>query len=223
MTFEAFWIPGLNTNFDPDRGIAIGYSWLDEATYGGKRVVILNAVSMLGNPPSLARAAGRYKVISPRTRDHPHGGKNAVLAVWPAFQTLALAERIANGGGLCVIPNSLDDVSVWVSRTGASNLVDPDAGPAPPLSLDEVVRKTLDSMLGFDGHNGFYGAGGKEQAVRELRQMTSAGHRPRPDEVEGYAIASGETDHFGAAHLRKLYEGVLDGRRFRDYRGQAIR
>jgi hypothetical protein len=222
VRFEAFWIPGLNTDFDPDRALSIGFRWLDDASYGRRRVVVLNAANMLGNRPALARAADRYSVVSPRTRDQPRGRGNAILAVWPTMQTLALAEGFASEGGLCVIPDSLDDVTVWVSRTRAVNLADPKSGPAAPLALGWDVTNVLNSLLGFDGHNGFYGAGGKEQAVRDLRAMIAADHRPKPDEVEAYAIASGETHHRGAAHLREIYEGVLAGRRFRDSGGRVI-
>jgi hypothetical protein len=144
------------------------------------------------------------------------------LAVWPTFETLAFAEGFAHDGGLCLIPNSLDDMSAWTSRTRAVNLADPNAGPAEPLSLDRAVTDVLDALVSFDGHNGFYGAGGKEYAVRGLREMVAAGHRPAPDKVEAYAVATGETDNRGAAHLRRLYEGVLAGRRFRDYGGRPI-
>jgi hypothetical protein len=222
MNFEAFWIPGLNTEMDPDEALAIGYKWLDETDFAGKKAIVLNAASMLGNRPMLARATGRYRIVSPRTKNRPYGSGNAILAVWPTFDTLAFAEGLAHNGGVCLIPNSLDDMSVWVSRTQAVNLTDPEGGPAPPLSLDASVVETLDSLLSFDGHNGFYGAGGKDYAVRGLRAMVNSGHRPSPDEVEGYAVASGETNHKGAGHLRELYEGVLSGRRFRDYGGRLI-
>ena len=223
MGFEAFWIPGLNSDFDPDRALAIGYRWLDEARYGGRPVITLNAASMLGNRPALARAASRYEVISPRTRNQPRGTGNAILAVWPDRKTLDLAETMAHEGGLCVIPNSLDDVSLWISRTGARNLADPDGARAAPMSLNAEVRRVLDSLLSFDGHNGFYGAGGKERAVRDLREMVNEGYRPEPREVEEYAVASRETDHDGAVRLREIYEGVLAGRRFRDSSGRVIR
>ncbi len=37
-----------------------------------------------------------------------------------------------------------------------------------------------------------------------------------------YALASGETSHKGARRLREFYEGVLAGKRYRDYGGRPI-
>jgi hypothetical protein len=146
-----------------------------------------------------------------------------VLAVWASERALQLAEELANpGGGVCVIEGMLNELATWVRRTQAVNLADPDAGPAEGLSLDPVVTRVLDSILAFDGHNRFHGAGGKEHAVRGLRDIAMSDGRPKPEELEAYAIQSGETDHEGAGHLRELYDGVLAGKKFRDYRRRLI-
>jgi hypothetical protein len=224
MTYEAFWIPGLDTDFGRDEGLALGEQWLRDSLYPGRRLIVLYAANMIQNAAPLANMATRYPVVSPRTRNHPGRGGHAVLAVWTSEDALDFAEELASpGGGLCLIPGTFGEASMWVSRARAVNLADPEAGPAEGLSLDHEVTNALDSMLAFDGHNRFRGAGGKEDAIRRLRQMVAQGHRPPPVKVEAYAVASGETDHGGASHLRELYEGVLAGKQFRDYRGHLIR
>ncbi|MEA2579934.1 MAG: hypothetical protein QOE83_826, partial [Actinomycetota bacterium] len=74
----------------------------------------------------------------------------------------------------------------------------------------------------FDGHNGFVSGAGKIDVVRRLREMVAAGHRPSPADVEAYVDASPEVWSGGGARLRRYYEGILDGKRFKDYRGQNI-
>lgn len=223
MNYEAFWIPGLDTNLGRDEGLALGDRWLRESSYPGSRLIVLYAANMIHNAERLAQMATRYTVVSPQTQNRPRRGGHAVLAVWASEGALELAEQLASSdGGLCLIPGTFSEAAMWVSRTRAVNLADPDAGPASGLALAPEVEAALNSMLSFDGHNRFYGAGGKEDAVRGLRRMVAQGHRPSPQELEAYAIASGETDHQGAANLRKMYEGVLAGKRFRDYGGRVI-
>jgi hypothetical protein len=52
-------------------------------------------------------------------------------------------------------------------------------------------------MLAFDGHNGFIGAGGKEDAIRRLQTISQAADRPTPAAVEGYLVSTGETSAEG--------------------------
>jgi hypothetical protein len=220
MDFEAFWIPSDLMNED---ALAIGERWLRESTYPGQRVIALHAVKMTRNDPTLELMSKRYPVVSPQARGSFQRGGNAVLAVWASEEALQLAEELGSpGGGVCVIEGRLNELSTWSHRTRAVNLADPDAGPAEGLSLDQAATRVLDSILAFDGHNRFYGAGGKEHAVRGLRDIAASDRRPKPEELEAYAIQSGETDHEGASHLRELYEGVLAGKGFRDYRRRPI-
>jgi hypothetical protein len=73
---------------------------------------------------------------------------------------------------------------VGIENAGG-RLTDPEGGPAPPLSLDASVIEALDSLLSFDGHNGFYGAGGKDYAVRGLRAMVNSGIDRVPTRLRG--------------------------------------
>jgi hypothetical protein len=200
----------------------LGDRWLRDSNYPGQRLIVLHAANMTQNRRSLAKMAMRYKVVSPQTKSRPHRGGHSVLAVWASKRALQLAEELASpGGGLCLIPGTLAEVSIWISRTRAINLTDPRAEPAQGLSIDPAVAAALDSVLILEGHNRFLGDG-KERAVSDLRAMVAAGHRPSPEDLEAFALASGHTDHTGAANLRRLYERVLHGKGFRDYRGRSI-
>jgi hypothetical protein len=85
------------------------------------------------------------------------------------------------------------------------------------------VRESLDHMLWFDGHNGFVGAGGKEDALRRLQAIAASAYGVEPQEIEGYLLASGKTDAEGARRARRWYEEILAGKEHRDYRGRIIR
>jgi hypothetical protein len=222
MPYEAFWIPGLDTDFDPDEALLIGHDWLQSSSYPGGPVIVLNAAIMRRNRRTLDRMTDLYPLVSPRTRNRSWGGSHAVLAVWPAPQALEVAEEMAAPeGGLCVVPNSRDEMASWMRRTGAVDLTNPNAEPGS-LEISPAVKEALDSIIAFDGHNDFISPEGKEYTIRWLRELIASGHRPNPADVEAYALQTGETDHTGAANLRRYYEGILSGRSFRDYRGRRI-
>ena len=222
MSYEAFWIPGLDTDFDSDEALAIGDRWLRSSKYPGEPIIVLNAVEMTRRRDMLARMASRYTVVSPRVRNRGWGHSHAVLAVWPYKEAMVLAERLASpSGGLCVIEASGVQQPAWVAGKRAINLADPDAN-RKPLVLDPEVRRILDSLLFFDGHNGFISSEGKIRVVRDFRKMVADGFRPDPADVEAYALQSADTDLEGAAKLRSYYEGVLSGRSYRDYGGRPI-
>jgi hypothetical protein len=222
--YDAFWIPGLDTDFDADEALRLGYKWLQDSAADRTSVIALNAASMTQNRPLLARMGTRVPVVSRLTRSRARLGRSphAVLAVWPTVPTLEFSEGLASGGGLCVIPNSLDEMSAWMARTAAVNLADPAAPPVPGPNLNAEVKQALDHTLLFDGHNQFGGGYGKEDAIRTLRQIAAMKPRPMGDDIAAYALASGETGYEGAARLREWYEGILAGKTFRDYRGRPI-
>jgi len=191
MSYEAFWIPGLDTEFDPDEALEIGDDWLRRSSYAGDPMIVLYAANMTQNRPMLAEMGTRHTVVSPQTRSRSRGGSHAVLAVWPSGRAMEVAEQMATpDGGLCVIPGSIEEVTWWIRRTGAQNLTDPDEKPEA-LDLDPEVCKTLDSLIFFDGHNRFISGAGKVQTVRGLREMIGRGLRPDPGAVEAYALQSG--------------------------------
>lgn len=221
--YEAVWLPGLDSDADPDDALEIALDWLATVPVGGERLIVMYAKKMAGNRALLTWAAQRYRVVSPRSREGlPDGRGNAVLAVWPDGETLELAQRLALDGALCVIPGSLYDVRPWIVRTGAVNLADPDEEVEPLPTLSAEVRKELDSIVFFGGHNSFLGAGEKERAVRGLRRIVAAGHRPAPEAIEAYVLTTGKTGSKGAERLRMFYEGVLGGKNFRDHAGRPI-
>ncbi len=84
------------------------------------------------------------------------------------------------------------------------------------------MTASLDAMLAFDGHNGFIGAGGKEDAIRRLNAISRAADRPVPSALEDYLLSSGQTSARGADRARRWYEEILQGKRHRDYRGRII-
>jgi hypothetical protein len=221
--YEAAWAPGLDTDTDADVSLELGLNWIEDLDVPGEAAIVMNATKMSRNRPLLEWAAQRYPFISPQSRTRlstPTG--HAVLAVWPGGEALELAQRLALDGGLCVIGGNVFDVTPWIVRTHATNLAAPDnPGPAAP-DVDEAVAKALDSVLFFGGNNSFLGGGEKKDAVRRLRSLVADGHRPSPDTIESYALASGKTGHKGARRLREFYEGILAGKGFRDYDGRLI-
>ena len=221
--YKSYWLPGLdNDDADPDEVIYSAFEWLRTEPCSGQRLVVMNALSMTRNRPSLAQASAPYAVISPRARQRVGATGHAVLAVWPTHETLELAESLARHGSLCVIPGSLDDARPWIERTSAHALWDVAPPNDDPLRLDEAVRSVLDSIIAFDGRNNFLGAGGKEIAISRLRTMVGEGHRPNPSALENYVLARGTGSIKGARRLREWYEGVLQGRRFYDHARRPI-
>lgn len=223
--YRAFWLPGLNEDqADSDDVLDLAFRWLRSERAPGGRIVVMNAVKMIHNRRQLPDLAAGLELLSPRSRTRPHGqGERAVLAIWPTQGTLSFAEDLAARGALCVVPGSINDMAPWINRTAAESLWHAEIDIPSLVELDEAVRECLDSVVAFDGHNDFLGAGGKEHAIRRLRVMIHEGFRPAPLEVESYVLASGDLrSERGAIRLRDWYEGLLDGKRFRDYAGRSI-
>lgn len=218
--YEAFWIPGLeNDDIDPDDALELGFGWLRQAErkHGGAGVLVMNASLMRRNRPLLADAP--WDIVSPRSQ-RP-GGSGPVLAVWPVSKTLELAEYLAFGTALCVIPGTLFEIAPWIRRTGATCLAEGfmvEAGE----QMSAEVRERLDHMLSFDGHNGFIGAGGKEYTIRTLREISLRPDAPTSDAIEEYLAGSGETTADGAARAAKWYDEIREGKRHLDYARRRI-
>jgi hypothetical protein len=120
------------------------------------------------------------------------------------------------------VPNNRDDITGWIVRSGATNLLDPTSESSSLPELPAKAAEALNRMIGFDGHNGFLGGGTKEIVIRELREMVAAGVRPDPNLLEQHLRASGEVYHDGERRLRGWYEGILAGKRFRGSDGRSI-
>lgn len=220
MTFGAFWIPGLNNDeVDSDKALEVGFEWLRgaEREHGGAGVLVMNAVSMRRNRHLLGTAP--WDIASPRSQ-RPHGG-GPVLAVWPSARTLELAEYLALRTALCVIPGTLFDVAPWIRRTGATCLAH-GFTIADSEALPMEIREQLNHMLSFDGHNGFLGGGGKEYAIRTLREISRRPDAPQADAIEEYLAGSGDTSAKGAARAAKWYEEIRSGKGHLDYARRQI-
>lgn len=220
MKYKAFWVPGLDDdNVDPDEALALAFDWLRRAKreHGGAGVLVMNASLMRRNRPLLESAP--WDIVSPRT--HRPRERGPVLAVWPSARALELAESLAFGTALCVIPGTLFGIGPWIRRTGATCLAQGfDAEEGEALSAE--VRKLLDRMLSFDGHNGFLGGGGKEHAIRTLREILHRPEAPSSDAIEEYLAGSGETNAKGAARAAKWYQEIRAGKRHVDYARRPI-
>lgn len=222
--YEAFWVPGLDHDIDRDESLRVGLRWLEEAEQAQRAagVIVMYAKVMAGNAPLLTRADQRWEFVSPRSRHRPSGA-GPVLAVWPPdAEVLELAERLALDSALCVIAGYYD-LSPWVKKAQAICLVEGYEADLTDWDLPPDVRSSLDSMLFFDGHNGFIGGGGKEDAIRRLQEIARRPDCPSPQAIEQYLAASGETSAKGATRARRWYEEVIAGKRHRDYAGRIIR
>jgi hypothetical protein len=223
--YDAFWVPGLDDEIDPDDALDIAVDWLsnEERSRGGAGVIVMYAKQMMGNRPLLGQAASRWEFVSPRSRSHgwPHG-QGPVLCVWPPDdKTLELAEQLAFGSALCVIPGSLYDITGWVARTDAKPLVaGAIAREIPALSTE--VREELESLAWFGGHNAFLGGGEKERAIRTLHELARRPDRPSREAVETFLRSCSEVHRDGASRVGKWYDEVLAGKRHRDYAGRVI-
>ena len=108
---------------------------------------------MVQDAEPLIGMSKRYRVVAPRSRAGS-GARNggAVLGIWVSRRAIELAEELAApSGDLCLIaggaPASSTDTAMWVRRSQAVNLTDPQAGPAEGLDLDPAVTKLLDFLL----------------------------------------------------------------------------
>jgi hypothetical protein len=218
--YQAFWVPGLDNNdVDADEALLLAFDWLRRAEreHGGAGVLVMNASLMRRNRPLLESAP--WDIFSPRT--HRPRGRGPALAIWPSARALEFAESLAFGTALCVVPGTLFDIAPWIRRTGAACLAQGfDVEAAEALSAE--VRKLLDHMLSFDGHNGFLGGGGKEYAIRTLREILRRPDAPSSDAIEEYLAGSGETNAKGAARAAKWYDEIRAGRRHLDYARRTI-
>ncbi len=123
---------------------------------------------------------------------------------------------------MCVIAGR-SDIAPWVRKTQAVCLVDGYEIGDPEENLSPEMCRRLDGMLSFDGHNGFIGAGGKEDAIQTLRAIAQMELRPPPEAIEAYLLSSGETSAEGANRGRRWYEEILAGKSHRDYAGRILR
>ena len=220
--YDAFWVPGLDHDIDRDESLSVGLRWLADAERAHQTpgVIVMYAKSMVHNAPLLGEAARRWEFVSPRSKSTWRGGP--VLAVWPPdSKVLELAETRALDFALCVVAGRYD-ISAWVRKAKATCLVEgfEEDTTGPRLPPEAIVN--LDAMLAFDGHNGFIGAGGKEDAIRRLGAISRAADRPTPSALESYLLSTGETSAKGADRARRWYEEILQGKRHRDYRGRVI-
>lgn len=220
--YKAFWIPGLDDDVDTDESLNLGLRWLAAAEREDRRagVVVMYAKKMTQNRPVLAEAASRWTFVSLRSqRPRGHG---PVLAIWPPdARVLEFAESLALDRSLCVVAGHYD-IAPWVTKSGATCLAQGWSVTPPETSVHKEIQEELDRMLTFDGHNGFVGSGGKEVAIQTLRRIGRRGDRPRPQAIEGYLTASGQTSAKGAQRARRWYEEILQGKRHRDNRGRII-
>lgn len=223
--YEAFWIPGLDDPDYWDDCIYLGIEWLEAMRLPG--VLVLDTIGSAQNRPELADAATQYDLVAPRSRHRWRGyahGPYAVLAVWPNGPTLELAESIAHGGALCVVPGTRHEIVGWIAKTSASNWVADDTDAIDTtFGLGPEVVDTLQFVARFDGHNNLRGAGGKETTIRVLRAMVAKGHQPDPGDVEQFMAAQPEMkSSTGALRAREWYEGILAGKTFRGYNGRPL-
>lgn len=217
--YEAFWLPGLDEDVDPDEVLAIAFGWLRSAErkHGGTGILVMNAVQMRGNRPILSTAP--WDIVSPRSR-RPHG-RGPVLAVWPEERTLELAEMLALDSALCAMAGTLFDIAPWIRRSGAACLVE-GFEVARGTELPAEISRSLDHMLFFGGHNSFLGGGEKEDAIRRLREIARRPDAPPRDAIVEYLRSTGETDADGAERVGKWYEEIQLGKRHLDYARRVI-
>ena len=52
--------------------------------------------------------------------------------------------------------------------------------------------------------------------------MISDGNRPDPTDLESYVLTRGVRSYKGARRLREWYQGLLEGRKFRNYGRRLI-
>jgi hypothetical protein len=88
MDFEAFWIPGLNTEMDPDEALAIGYKWLDETDFAGKKTIRPECCQHAWESANACPSGGAVSDRLATDQESTLRFGNAILAVWPTFDTL---------------------------------------------------------------------------------------------------------------------------------------
>lgn len=222
--YDAYWVPGLDDEIDPDDALRLAFRWLasEERARGSAGIIVMYAKRMMSNRPLLGDAARRWDFISPRARSRWPRGTGPVLCIWPPNdQTLELAEQLAHGSALCVIPGSLYDVAGWIARTHAQPLVEgASTRPVPDLSPD--AAESLRSLAWFGGHNAFLGGGEKERAIRVLTEIARRSDRPSRESLETFLRSCPEVEGDGATRAGKWYEEILQGKRHRDYAGRLI-
>ena len=114
-----------------------------------------------------------------------------------------------------------EDDSPWL------DLKEPEQIERALADLSPVVKEELDRALFFAGNNNLHGGAEKKYTVQAMRRFVAAGHEPAPWVIEAYlrdrirASRKARPDDRAKA-ARKIYEGVLEGRAFRDTGGRPI-
>lgn len=212
--YEACWVDASPSDPTCPERLGLAFDWLANAHHPGRRVVVLHAVKMANN--TFLQRAKRFTVVSPRSRSRlAHDEVGAVLAIWPDDRAFELAEQLAVGSALCVVPGPGHPMSWWLHRTSATNLSDPGTEPFTLEALEPAVIEALDTVILLGGHNGFLGGGDKDLAVAELRALHRSGHRPTASQIEHYVRANSDVPAGGARRLSGWWQAVLDGRRLR--------
>jgi hypothetical protein len=215
--YAASWVPD---DVDEDDAAGLALDWAEAVDGDGDGDVLLVCNGLSGHVPPALRG---LPAVSPRSRSRARQWRgNRVIALRPLHDTLETAHDLALDGALCVMAGYNEDLSPWVARTDAVNLYDPPGEPPRLPGLHPDVAQTMDSILFFGGRNGFIGAGEKEHLIGRLRGLLADGHRPPTEDLTAYLRASGKTSERGVKRFAKYYQGLLDGREFRDYARRPI-
>ena len=107
------------------------------------------------------------------------------------------------------------DDSPWL------DLKEPEQIEQALAELHPDVKDELDHALFFAGNNNLHGGAEKTYTVRAMRRFVAAGHTPPPWVIEAYLLDRIRAERKArpeerAKAARKIYEGVLEGRAFRD-------
>ncbi len=124
--FDAYWLHAPANETGYHQRLDIAFDWLARPGHRGERVVVLHAAKMATN--TFLQRASQFTVVSPRTRNRPFNDDvGPVLAIWPDPTMVELAEDLAFGSALCVVPHHQHDMAWWIDKNNATNLDDPDA------------------------------------------------------------------------------------------------
>lgn len=198
----AAWVPDDDPHRPWDDAAELAAQWIWERSdiENEPPLLVTNALASAQGIASLediARAGGHTTPQSRNRRFTPR----PVLAYVPDPRSLRLAIDLARGHSLAIVEGSLFPLAEWAAAADAINLL---TGRQSATDLDARVRKDLDLVIFFGGHNGWTGPHEKQDARRRLASHVTAGDLTGA-QAASYAMAHGVSDR-GAARLQQLLE-----------------
>jgi hypothetical protein len=142
-----------------------------------------------------------------------------VLCVYLAPSQLEKVDGTPNVAEMCLVPWIMAEVRDWIETWQAVDLTGEEAAPPAPR-LDPVLKEALLSLTqSVNLGTGIGHPSDRSDAIQTFRILRRHRIPFDPEAVRRWLVAEGGWEPTHAQDVKKIAEGVLAGRRFRDVEG----